>query len=123
MEFLNKIIIRGIVGRRNDTPANNVTAVSFSVVTEETYRDREGNNYINPTWFNVGAWNTKTQTIVPEDVKKGAIVEVEGSIRTLRYIDGEGTERITTEVRARSVKVLAKEVDSPLMPQAGVSHC
>ena len=119
MEFLNKIIIRGIVGRcsENQYGPSAVTAVSMSVITEDAMRDRDGNTTINTTWFNVSAWNTKEKTIVPPGVSKGVIVEVEGRLRFRRYIDSEGVERCTTEVIAQSVKVLPGDSEGALSPE------
>ena len=119
MEFLNKIILRGIVGRcsENQYGPSAATAVSMSVLTEDAMRDREGNTTINTTWFNVSAWNTKEKTIVPPGVSKGVIVEVEGRLRFRRYIDSEGIERSTMDVLAHSVKLLPADSEEPLQPE------
>lgn len=61
MEFLNKIHLRGVVGRAEITNfSNNSRVCNFSVVTEYGGVDKEGNPSPEVTWFNVSAWSGKT---------------------------------------------------------------
>lgn len=117
MEFLNRIQIRGVVGRVDITTfANNSQVCNFSVVTDFSTVDREGNSAIETTWFNVSAWNGREGIADVYGIQKGVWVEVIGRIRTRKYTNQAGEERVSTEVIARKVKLIPREDDS-LQPQ------
>ena len=117
MEFMNKIRLRGVVGKADITTfSNNSQVCNFSVVTEYSTVDREGNSAIETTWFNVSVWNGKGGFTELYDIQKGVWVEVEGRMRSRKYTTQTGEERSTSEVIARSVKVLPRE-DENLNPQ------
>ena len=116
MEFLNKINLRGVVGRADINAFNGSHVVNFSVVTEYSTRDKEGNSASDVTWFNVSAWENRD---VMEDMyalQKGVWVEVIGRIRMRRYTTRDNEERTALEVVARKVKVLPRE-DVSMQPQ------
>ncbi len=114
---MNKIHLRGIVGKADiNTFPNNSQVCNFSVVTEYSTVDRDGNSVIEPTWFNVSIWNGKGGFTELYDIQKGVWVDVQGRLRTRRYTAQTGEERSVTEVIARSVQVLPRE-DENLQPQ------
>jgi len=116
MEFLNKIELRGVVGRADINAINGSHVCNFSVVTEFSTRDREGNSAIDITWFNVSAWEGKDVIQDMYEIQKGVWVEVYGRIRLRRYTTQENEERTTLDVIARKVKVLPRE-DVSMQPQ------
>ena len=90
--------------------------VNFSVVTEYSTRDKEGNSASEVTWFNVSAWENRD---VIEDmfaIQKGVWVEVIGRVRMRRYTTQDNEERVALEVVARKVTVLPRE-DVSMQPQ------
>ena len=118
MEFLNKIQIRGVVGRADiSTFSNNSQVCNFSVVTDYSTVDRDGNPAIETTWFNVSAWNGK-EGIAADfyEIQKGVWVDVTGRIRMRKYTTQAGEERISAEVIARRVKLIPRE-DDQMQPQ------
>ena len=117
MEFMNRIQLRGVVGRAEiSTFSNNNSVCNFSVVTDYSSVDREGNPVIESTWFNVSAWNGRDGITSLYDIQKGVWIEVVGRIRSRRYTTQNGEEKTTTEVLARKVTLVPREEDS-LQPQ------
>ncbi len=114
---MNKILLRGVVGRAEiNTFGNNNSVCNFSVVTDYSSVDRDGNPCIESTWFNVSAWNGKDGIACIYDIQKGVWVEVSGRLRTRRYTSQTGEERTTMEVLARKVTLVPRE-DDCLQPQ------
>ncbi len=108
MEFKNRIELRGVVGRADINSYNGKQVCNFSVVTEKAVT-RDGVSTVDPTWFNVTAWD-RVQGI--EDfcqIQKGSWVEVIGSLRLHKWITPDSEERSSLEVMARRVNVLPKE--------------
>ena len=80
---INKVILVGNVGRDPElkyTP-NNVPVASFSIATNERFKDRDGNWQDRAEWHNVIAWQ-RTAEIASEYLKKGSKVYVEGKLQT-----------------------------------------
>ena len=108
MEQLNKVELVGVVGAvRKDRTGNNLTA-HFSVVTNYTYKDREGQPVIETTWHAVRAFSGKDVNCL-EALDPGARVKVVGRLRNCRYTDNTGADRTATEVYATSLKILDVE--------------
>ena len=104
LEFLNKVEIRGVVGRVFVKAFGDQTVTNFSVVTEYAYRDKNGSSVVDVTWWNVSAWDLPEEQ--SSQMKKGAWVDVTGRLRCRRY-ESEEEQRVSYEIIASSVKVLA----------------
>ena len=116
MEFLNKIELRGVVGRGDVNSYNNSRVCNFSVVTERSTRDSDGNPAVETTWFNCSVWDSLDNPRFPlEKVVKGTWVEVTGRLRLRRYTTVENEYRYSMDVLAWDVKVLSKEGHDPRM--------
>jgi single-strand DNA-binding protein len=115
MEFLNRIELRGVVGRAEVNTFNDSRVCNFSVVTEYSTRDRDGNPDIDVAWFNVSAWQSSSMPDFYE-IQKGMWVEVTGRIRIRRYTTQDNEERSVMDVLARTVKIVPREEDR-LQPQ------
>lgn len=117
MEFINRIHLRGVVGKAEiSTFANNSRVCNFSVVTEYSGVDREGNSAIDTTWFNVSAWSGREGIVDLYEIQKGVWVEVTGRLRTRKYTNQAGEERTTTDIMARKVTVIPRGEDG-MQPQ------
>ena len=108
MEFLNKIELRGICGNSSLQKVGDTRICRFSVVTELAYKDRDGGNIIESTWFNVTAWEGKDIQNL-EAITRGAIVHVIGRLKCNRYIDANGNDRVQYEIVARKVDVVKED--------------
>ena len=116
MEFLNRIELRGVVGRADINSYNGNQVCNFSVVTEASAYDREGNSIIEPTWFNVSAWSGVQGVEDLGQIKKGMWVRVVGRLRVRKWVTQDNEERSSNEIPARLVEILPKE-DLQMQPQ------
>lgn len=117
MEFLNRIELRGVVGRADVNAYNGSRVCNFSVVTEYSIRDREGNPGAETTWFNVSAWEGRD---FPDFsfIQKGVWIKVIGRIRVRKYVTQDNEERSVLEVVARKVELVPREDgDTQVQPQ------
>ena len=108
MEFLNKIEIRGIVGNSSLQKVGDCQICRFSVVTELAYKDRDGDNIIESTWFSISAFEGKDIKDL-DDITHGAIVHVHGRLKCSRYMDGNGNDRVQYEIVARKVEIVTED--------------
>ena len=107
MEQLNKIIIRGIVGRNTVSTVADTEVARMSVVTNYAYKDREGNAVIETQWHNITAFADKAAPAqVLESISKGDTVEVSGRLRYQRVTDNEGNNKYVPEIIAARVDKL-----------------
>ena len=106
MEFLNKVEIKGVVGRINS--ANYVphkTCHNFSVVTEYVSNPtNKEQSVVEMTWWGAIAWSDQTPAVV--QMKKGDKVHLIGRLRQRRYTDQEGNDRTFSEVVVQSLEIL-----------------
>lgn len=104
MASVNRAIIIGRLGRDPEvrhTQSGQVVA-SFSVATDESYKDKQGNKVEAVEWHNVTAFG-KTAEFVSTYLSKGRLVYVEGKLETRKWTDKDGAEKYTTEVKADRV--------------------
>lgn len=113
---MNEIRLRGVVGRAEINSYNERQVCNFSVVTEYSTVDREGNSAIDTTWFNVSAWSGREGIPDLYSIQKGAWVELSGRVRFRRYTTQENEERTVSEVVAYSVRIIQRE-NERMQPQ------
>ena len=105
--MINKVILVGNVGadpevRRFDS---NTPKANFRMATSESYTDKQGVRQTITEWHNIVVWRGLAE-VAEKYVKKGALLYIEGSIRTRSYDDANGVKRYVTEIVADSLKML-----------------
>jgi single-strand DNA-binding protein len=122
--MLNKVMLIGNLGKDPEIRhlENGASVASFSVATNENYKDREGNWQTITEWHNVVAWRALAGR-AERDFKKGSMVYVEGKLTTRKWQDQNGNQRYTTEVVANNLRLLEKrernELGASSFPSAG----
>jgi len=110
---INKVILIGRVGRDPEikyTPNGNPVA-KFSLATDETFKDRSGEQQRRTEWHNIVAWN-KLAEICGEYLTKGKQIYIEGSIRSRQWEDPSGNKRTGYDIVARTMQMLGSKADS-----------
>lgn len=107
--MVNKVTLLGHLGkdplvRRTEA---GVPVATFSVATNETYRDKNGNKQDKTEWHNVVIWRGLAE-VAEKYLKKGSLVYLEGKLTTRSYQAQDGTTRYTTEVVVDEMKMLNK---------------
>ena len=115
MEFINKIELRGIIGTAAINTVGDTHVCRCSLVTEYSYKGKDGSPVIDSTWFNIAAWEGRGMPDFNR-ISKGAIVQVSGRVRTYKYTLTDGSERNSWEIFARKVTLLEPD-DDPMQPQ------
>jgi len=107
MASVNKVILIGRLGDDPDMrylPSGDAVA-NLSMATSEKYKDKAGEMQEATEWHRV-AFFGKTAEICGQYLKKGAMVYVEGSLRTRKWQDKDGNDRYTTEIRGDRMQML-----------------
>lgn len=104
---LNKAQLIGYLGGDPDvkhTPSGQ-TVANFSVATNESWKDKDGNKQERTEWHRIVVWG-KTAENCGKYLSKGRQVYIEGRIQTRNYDDKDGVKRYITEIVAERVDFL-----------------
>ncbi|MFW0862615.1 MAG: single-stranded DNA-binding protein [Candidatus Komeilibacteria bacterium] len=104
---LNKVMLIGNITRDPElrtTPAGDSVA-SFSIATNFTWKDRDGNKQEKAEFHNIVAWR-KLAEIIGQYLKKGSKIYIEGRLQTRDWEDQNGVKRYRTEVIAENMIML-----------------
>jgi len=96
---VNKAILIGNLGKDPELryTSGGVAVASFSVATNESWKDPEGNTQERTQWHNIVAWR-KLAEICGEYLKKGSRIYLEGRLQYRSYDDKNGVKRYVTEI-------------------------
>ena len=79
----------------------------FSIATNETYKNNNGERVTDTQWHNVVAWG-KTAEIVENYVSKGKEIAIEGKLTSRSYETKQGEKRYFTEILCSELLMLSK---------------
>jgi single-strand DNA-binding protein len=104
-----------LIGRLGKDPEVRYTksgdaVASFSIATDETYKDRQGNKQEKTEWHNINAWG-KLADFAQNYLKKGRQVYVEGRIQTRDWTDKDNVKHYKTEIRADNIRFVGPPPD------------
>jgi single-strand DNA-binding protein len=102
---VNRVEIQGFLGRDAEvrTFDSGRTLVTFSVATNENYKNAKGEWITNTTWHNITYWKNRKDESV-DFLKKGELIAVNGKLNTRKYTDKEGKDRYITDIIAMKVE-------------------
>ena len=116
MASLNKATLIGHLGQNPDTrymPSGDAIT-TISIATTETWKDKNGQKREETTWHRITLFR-KLGEIAAEYLKKGALVYIDGRIKTEEWTDKQGVKRYGTSIIAENMKMLGSK-------QSGVSE-
>lgn len=102
MRGVNKVILVGNLGKDPEVQYldNNVSVARFSLATNDSYKDKDGNRVDQTEWHNITAWRGLAK-IAEDFLKKGSKIYLEGKIRTRSWDDKQtGEKKYATEIVA-----------------------
>jgi single-strand DNA-binding protein len=105
---LNKVMLIGNLGKDPELryTTSGVAVATFSLATNESWKDQDGNLQERTEWHNIVAWK-KLAEICGEWLKKGKKIYIEGRIQTRSYDDkNTGAKKYITEIVAESMIML-----------------
>lgn len=105
----NKVQLIGNLGNDPEiiTMENGSKLAKFSIATNETYKNNEGEKVTDTQWHSIVAWG-KIAEIVENFLSKGKEVMIEGKLTSRSYETKEGEKRYVTEVRCNELLMLGK---------------
>jgi len=106
----NRVQLIGNIGTTPEirTLANGQSFARFSLATNESYTNKEGEKIRETQWHNLVAWG-KQATIIEKYVTKGQEMAIEGKINTRSYEDKDGVKKYITEIVVSDVLLLGKK--------------
>lgn len=125
---VNKVIILGTIGKNPEIKymPSGMAAVNLSIATNDGYKDKQTNQYIDVTEWHRVVFFGKQAEVVGQYCEKGNKIYIEGRLRTNKWQDQQGQERQTTEIVAIEMQLLggnkksdenAHQVDRPSATQ------
>jgi len=108
--MINEVTLIGHLGADPEVRRlENGTAVGrFSLATNESYKDKDGNWQTTTEWHNVVVWRDQAER-AETVLKKGALCFVSGKISYRKYTDKDGVERQVTDIVADRFRLLEKK--------------
>jgi len=109
---VNKVILVGRLGRDPETryTGGGQAVANFSVATDETYKDRNGERQKRTEWHKIVVWGKQAE-IAQQYLKKGSLVFIEGRIQSREWQDKEGQKRTSFEIVANNFRMLGGRGD------------
>ena len=109
---VNKVILVGRLGRDPETryTSGGQAVANFSVATDESYKDRNGERQKRTEWHKIVVWGKQAE-IAQQYLKKGAQIYLEGRIQSREWQDKEGQKRTSFEIVANSFRMLGGRGD------------
>jgi len=103
----NKVQLIGNLGNNPEiiTLESGKKLAKFSIATNESYKNAQGEKVQNTEWHNVVAWNA-TAEIVEKYLEKGKEIAIEGKLTSRSYEDKEGNKRYITEIVCNELLML-----------------
>ena len=104
---VNKVILVGRLGRDPETryTGSGQAVANFSLATDETYKDRNGERQKRTEWHKIVVWGKQAE-IAQQYLKKGSLVFIEGRIQSREWQDKEGQKRTSFEIVANNFRML-----------------
>ena len=105
----NKVQLIGNLGQDPEILITNSgkKRARFSIATNETYKNQNGERITDTQWHTVIAWGNLAD-IVEKYVTKGQEVAVEGKLSNRNYQDKEGTTKYITEIVCNELLMIGK---------------
>jgi len=119
MSSINKVILVGHIGQDPELryTASGEAAVNLSLATSESWKDKQtGEKREITEWHRVAIFG-KPAEIAGKYLAKGSLVCVEGKIKSNKYTDKNGIERVAFQIQCENFKMLGggnvKQIDKP----------
>jgi single-strand DNA-binding protein len=109
---VNKVMLVGRLGRDPETrfTGGGQAVANFSVATDETYKDKNGERQKRTEWHKIVVWGKQAE-IAQQYLKKGSLIFIEGRIQSREWQDKEGQKRTSFEIVASNFRMLGGKGD------------
>ena len=106
--MLNKVILIGNLGKDPEirTLDSGVSRAIFTLATNESYKDKNGEYQQTTEWHTVVLWRSMAERA--KYLRKGMLVYVEGKLNHRKWVDKDGKDHYNTDIAADTIKILEK---------------
>jgi single-strand DNA-binding protein len=106
----NKVQLIGNLGNDPEiiTLESGKKLAKFSIATNDSYKNAQGEKVVDTQWHNVVAWN-KTAEIIEKYVEKGKEIAIEGRLTNRSYETSDGEKRYITEIVCNELLLLGSK--------------
>ena len=117
---VNRVMLVGRLGRDPETryTSGGQAVANFSVATDESYKDRNGERQKRTEWHKIVVWGKQAE-IAQQYLKKGSLVFIEGRIQSREWQDKEGQKRTSFEIVANNFRMLGGRAEGAAAASAG----
>ena len=107
--MVNRVILVGNLGQDPEIKhlESGVAVAKFSLATNESYKDKNGEWQEQTEWHNIVAWRYLAER-AEKSLRKGMTVYLEGKLTHRKYQDQDGKDRYFTEVVADTIRNLSR---------------
>ena len=113
---INKAILIGRLCRDPESrQANGKAVCNFSMATNETWRDTEGEKQERVEYHRIVIWG-KLAEVAAKYLSKGSQIYIEGKLQTREWTDKDGQKKYTTEIVANNMTMLDGKGDNSEKP-------
>jgi len=118
---VNKVILVGRLGRDPETryTGSGQAVANFSLATDETYKDRNGERQKRTEWHKIVVWGKQAE-IAQQYLKKGSLVFIEGRIQSREWQDKEGQKRTSFDIVANNFRMLGGRAEGAAAAGGGM---
>ncbi len=99
-----------LIGRLGNSPEvrnfdSGKTMATFSLATNEVYKNNKGEKVTDTQWHNIVAWGKKAE-LAASLLKKGQEIAIEGKLVNRNY-EKEGEKRYITEINMNEMLIMS----------------
>jgi single-strand DNA-binding protein len=100
----NKVQLIGNLGKAPEiiNTESGKKLARFSLATNESYRNAQGEKITETQWHNVVAWG-KTAALAEKYLQKGTEVALEGKLVSRSYVAKDGNKKYVTEIQVNEI--------------------
>ena len=113
MASVNKVIIIGNLGRDPEVryAPSGAAICNVAIATSRSWKDKTSGERQEETEWHRVVFYDRLAEIAGEYLKKGKSIYVEGRLKTRKWTDKDGAEKITTEIIAQEMTMLGGRED------------
>jgi single-strand DNA-binding protein len=106
---MNKVMLIGRLGKDPEKRVldSGAAYVRFSLATDESYKDAQGNWQEQTEWHNIVLWREQAER-AEKTLKQGYMIYLEGKLTYRSWKDQDGQDHYITEIRGLSFRLLKK---------------
>lgn len=109
---LNKVLLIGRLGGNPEAryTSAGVPVVSFSLATNESWVQKNGEKVEKVEWHSVVVWD-KLAELAQKNLAKGLLVSIEGKLQTRAWENKDGQKVKTTEIVCSNFILLERKIN------------